>query len=59
VHFQYAPPGGKVARGVTALLGQDPNAQVREDLERLRGLLERRDESPAPAASTEAGHQPW
>ncbi len=48
VHFQYAPPAGRIGRGIAALLGQDPNAQVREDLERLRALLEQgADVSPA------------
>ena len=60
VHFQYAPPGGKVGRSLAALLGQDPGAQVREDLDRLRTILEQReDASTAIPASTDAGHQPW
>ena len=63
VHFQYAPPGGKVGRSVAALLGQDPEVQVREDLDRLKGLLEggagaavsSADETPTAPAE----HQPW
>jgi uncharacterized membrane protein len=62
VHFQYAPPGGSVGRGLAAMFGQDPDAQVRQDLSRLRGILEGRTD-PATAvplsASAEAGHQPW
>lgn len=60
VHFQYAPPAGTFGRRVAAWLGQDPQAQVREDLEHLRGLLERRDEaafSMPPAAVGE--HPVW
>ena len=45
VHFQYSPPGGRVGRKLAALLGQDPQMQVREDLQRLRGLLERREDA--------------
>ncbi len=62
VHFQYAPPGGSVGRGLAALFGQDPNMQVREDLGRLRFILEGRADASAaiPAsAAGDGGHQPW
>lgn len=60
VHFQYAPPGGKIGRGLAALFGQDPNAQVHEDLQRLKQLLEQRqDAAVAMPASTDPAHQPW
>ena len=62
VHFQYAPPGGKVGRSIAAVLGQDPNAQVREDLGRLKSLLEQRADAASMSGSpvaAEAGHQPW
>jgi uncharacterized membrane protein len=61
VHFQYAPPGGTIGRSLAAVLGQDPDVQVREDLERLRALLEQRDDVAAsmPTAQGDAGHQPW
>lgn len=62
VHFQYAPPGGALGRGVAAMLGQDPTTQVRDDLARLRFILEGRADAAAamPAASAgEGGHQPW
>jgi uncharacterized membrane protein len=58
VHFQYAPPGGSMGRKVAALLGRDPQAQVREDLARLRDLLERRDDGAA-ALPRVAEHQAW
>ena len=51
VHFQYAPPGGSLGRKVAAVLGQDPQQQVREDLQRLRGLLERREDVAADASA--------
>ena len=57
VHFQYSPPGGSIGRQVAALLGRDPQAQVRADLERLRDLLERRED--VVAAPQVAAHQPW
>lgn len=60
VHFQYAPPGGKVGQGIAALLGQDPNTQVRDDLQKLKHLLEQRQDAVvAMPASTDAAHQPW
>lgn len=60
VHFQYAPPGGSLGRSVAAWLGQDPNAQVHEDLQKLKALLEQRqDAAVAMPASTDVAHQPW
>jgi uncharacterized membrane protein len=62
VHFQYAPPGGTVARGLAAMFGQDPNTQVRDDLARLRVILEGRTEVSAAlpsSAAADGGHQPW
>ena len=58
VHFQYAPPGGSLGRKVAAVLGRDPQRQVREDLQHLRGLLERRDDVAASATAGLA-HQHW
>lgn len=62
VHLQYAPPGGKVGRRIASVLGQDPNAQIRDDLDRLRTLLEQRgDEGPVAVATVPVppSHQPW
>ena len=60
VHFQYAPPGGKFGRGLAAMLGQDPNAQVHADLQKLKQILEQRqDAAVAIPASTDTTHQPW
>lgn len=36
----YSPPGGKVARGIAKLLGKDPNFLMRQDLRRLKALME-------------------
>lgn len=60
VHFQYAPPGGKVGRSLAALFGQDPNAQVHADLQTLKALLEQRQDSAVSLpATTDVAHQPW
>jgi uncharacterized membrane protein len=40
VHLQYSPPGGKLGAAIARLLGEDPSAQVREDLRRFKSLLE-------------------
>ncbi len=40
VHFQYNPPGGKLGAAVARLFGEEPNQTVREDLRRLKRLLE-------------------
>ena len=57
VHFQYSPPGGSMGRKVAALLGQDPQGQVREDLRRLQDLLERREDVAGVRPMLE--HQSW
>jgi len=40
LHLQYEPPGGSAAKWILTLLGQDPDSHVREDLRRLKQLLE-------------------
>jgi uncharacterized membrane protein len=40
VRLQYAPPAGHVGAVVAGLLGSDPAGMVREDLRRLKQLLE-------------------
>ena len=40
VNFQYNPPGGKIGAAVARLFGEEPNQTVREDLRRLKRLLE-------------------
>jgi len=40
VRFQYDPPAGKLGAAVAALFGEEPGRAVREDLARLKSLLE-------------------
>jgi uncharacterized membrane protein len=40
VRFQYDPPAGKLGAAVARWFGEEPNIQVREDLRRLKELLE-------------------
>jgi uncharacterized membrane protein len=40
VSLQYQPPAGKLGAAVAALFGEEPSRQVREDLRRLKELLE-------------------
>ena len=40
VHLQYAAPGGKAARLLAFVLGRDPASMIREDLRRVKQLLE-------------------
>jgi len=40
VHIQYAPPGGRAGSLAAMLFGREPSQTVREDLRRLKQLLE-------------------
>jgi uncharacterized membrane protein len=40
VHLQYAAPGGRAGRLLALVLGRDPAHMIREDLRRLKQLLE-------------------
>jgi uncharacterized membrane protein len=40
VRMQYSPPGGKAGDTVARLIGHDPATGIREDLQRLRDILE-------------------
>jgi len=40
VHLQYNPPGGRLGAAVARIFGKEPNQTVREDLRRLKQLLE-------------------
>jgi uncharacterized membrane protein len=40
VHFQYDPPAGKLGAALAWVFGEDPSLQVREDLRRLKQLME-------------------
>lgn len=43
VVMQYEPPGGKGAAALASLVGQNPASSLREDLRRLKGILEARE----------------
>lgn len=40
VHLQYEPPGGRLGALFAKLFGEEPSQQIREDLRRLKRLLE-------------------
>lgn len=40
VHLQYSPPAGKLGSAIAKLFGEEPSQQIREDLRRLKALLE-------------------
>lgn len=40
VKLQYDPPAGRIGGAVAKLLGEDPATQIREDLQRVKELLE-------------------
>jgi uncharacterized membrane protein len=56
VRFQYDPPAGKLGAAVAALFGEEPGRSVRDDLARLKSLLETSDVtaprySPSPPSA--------
>jgi uncharacterized membrane protein len=40
VQLEYAPPAGRLGRGIAFLFGEEPEQQIREDLRRFKQLLE-------------------
>jgi uncharacterized membrane protein len=40
VHLQYAPPGGRLGKVIAEIFGDEPRQTIREDLRRLKWLLE-------------------
>jgi uncharacterized membrane protein len=40
VHLQYNPPGGKLGAAIAKMFGEEPNQTIREDLRRLKQLME-------------------
>jgi uncharacterized membrane protein len=50
VQLQYAPPAGRAGAFVASLLGREPSQMIREDLRRMKQLLEAR-EVPRTARS--------
>jgi uncharacterized membrane protein len=53
VRLQYEPPAGKLGAWVSALLGEDPARQIRDDLRRLKLLFDRVASPASPAARAE------
>jgi uncharacterized membrane protein len=50
VHLQYAPPGGRLGKFVAQLFGDEPSQAIREDLHRLKRLLESGEKPPTLAS---------
>jgi uncharacterized membrane protein len=46
VHLQYAPPGGRLGKLVAQLFGDEPSQAIREDLHRMKRLLESGEKPP-------------
>jgi uncharacterized membrane protein len=40
VQLEYAPPAGRLGRGIAYLFGEEPEQQIREDLRRFKQLIE-------------------
>jgi uncharacterized membrane protein len=54
VHLQYAPPGGRIGKVIAQLFGDEPAQAIREDLRRMKWLLEA-GEIPRATASQQPG----
>jgi uncharacterized membrane protein len=54
VHLQYAPPAGAAGALVARIFGREPSQTIREDMRRLKSLLEA-GEVPQAAPFAEAG----
>jgi uncharacterized membrane protein len=50
VRLQYSPPGGRIVTAVAKLLGGDAATEIREDLQRLKELLETEEASTTQAS---------
>jgi uncharacterized membrane protein len=48
VFIAYAPPAGAVGAAAARLLGEEPGLQIKEDLQRLKDLLESTDQAGEP-----------
>jgi uncharacterized membrane protein len=42
VHMTYEPPAGQIGKAVAKLFGEEPSVQIRDDLNRLKQIMERR-----------------
>ena len=52
VHLQYAPPAGRAGAFVATLFGREPSQTIREDLRRLKQMLEAGEIARAAAVAT-------
>jgi uncharacterized membrane protein len=52
IHLQYEPPAGRAGSFLASILGRDPSSMVREDLRRLKQLLEAGEVARAAADQT-------
>lgn len=52
VHLQYEPPAGRVGSMVAWLAGQEPSQTIREDLRRLKQVLEAGEIARTPSGET-------
>jgi uncharacterized membrane protein len=55
VHLQYLPPAGRAGDFIASLFGRAPSQTIREDLRRLKQILEAGELANAESASTEVG----
>lgn len=59
VRMTYLPPAGKAGQVMASLLGSNPKAQLEDDLERLKDLLERGAVAPLPEKSRSSFSRLW
>lgn len=58
-YIAYEPPAGQLGRLIAKLWGEEPSVQARDDLQRLKQLLESEQIATTPAAATRpAGQRP-
>jgi len=57
VRISYAPPAGTLGQGVAMLLGSNPKRQLKDDLARMKALIERGVKPRDLAAQGRPGHR--
>jgi uncharacterized membrane protein len=55
VHLQYAPPAGRLGALVATVVGREPSQTIREDMRRLKQLLEAGEIAQAVPRDAEGG----
>lgn len=58
VSLTYHPPGGKMAQGIAAMFGREPNQQLEEDLKRFKQRLESKGTIHGAVDHTSSAEQP-